>query len=193
MTRIISFNLHPGYLSTIYSMGNTFFAYLHRLEILAFFSAYPLLYAVVFFIAGASPNKNNPGRKAAAMLAVSYAFSGFLYLGLQCKNLSGSNFYGNLTMVMQQPYLTLWALCSMAFFVPALAKRPVLSLLHSLVFFFFVIKDVVSQFFNTAAGSEVVKNDMKMFTDSFLLQCGSLLLMVLIIYLLAFYRKSYAK
>lgn len=44
-------------------MGNSLYTYLERLELLAFFSAFPLVYALIFFIAGTFL-QNKPGLKA---------------------------------------------------------------------------------------------------------------------------------
>ncbi len=80
-----------------------------------------------------------------------------------------------------QPYLQIWGLLSILFWIPALGKKAGLSLLHSLVFFFFLVRDLVLQF--SSADKDIVKNDMKIYTDSLLLNLGALILIVLISFL----------
>ncbi len=40
-------------------MDNSFFSYLQRIELLAFFSGYPLIYTLIVFTAGNQRSKNN--------------------------------------------------------------------------------------------------------------------------------------
>ena len=121
---------------------DSFFAYMQRLELLAFFSGYPLVYTVVVFIAGGRPPGNKFKRRMGSLLPFAYALVGSLYLGLQLKNLYPDYSIEYITLTMQQPYLMIWGLLSILFWIPTLAKKTVLSLLHSLVFFFLLVIDL---------------------------------------------------
>ncbi len=149
-------------------MDNTFFAYLRQLELMAFFSGYPLLYAVVLSLAGKQPLRNNFKNRAVSLLPFAYALVGTLYLGLQLKNLYPDYSIENIKQAIVQPYLKTWALLSLLFWIPALAKKPLFSLLHSFIFFFLLLKDLIA---HSATGGDrlVIKNDMKVYTDSLLL------------------------
>ena len=169
-------------------MDNSFFAYLQRLELMAFFSAYPLLYATIHVIAGNS--KREALKKLPPLLPFAYALVGILYLGLQLKNLYPDYSVENIRLTIQQPWLVIWGLLSILFWIPVLAKRPVLSLLHSLVFFFFLVRDLFLQTFQSSADKNVVRNDMKIYADSLLLNLAAFILVTLIFFLFARYKKQ---
>lgn len=170
-------------------MDNNFFAYLQQLELMAFFSGYPLLYVVVVFIAGEQPAKNEFKKGIVRLLPFVYALVGTLFLGLQLKNLYPDYSVENIKLSIHRPGLVIWALLSILFWIPALAKKPVLSLLHSLVFFFFLLKDLFLHFFRTPEGS-TVRNDMKIYTDSLLLNLASFAAVLLIYFLFSRYKKT---
>jgi hypothetical protein len=170
-------------------MDNSFFAYLQQLELMAFFSGYPLLYAVILFIAGNQQSKNNFKSRIVSLLPFAYALVGTLYLGLQIKNLYPDYSIENIKLTMQQPWLITWGILSILFWIPALGKKPVLSLIHSLVFFFFLVRDLVMHSFQSSADKSVVRNDMKIYTDSLLLNMGAFAFIVLLSFLFARYKK----
>jgi hypothetical protein len=170
-------------------MDNIFFAYLQRLELMAFFSGYPLLYVVTLFIAENQQLKNNFKSRIVSLLPFAYALVGTLYLGLQLKNLYPDYSIENIKLTMQQPYLKIWGLLAILFWIPAIAKKPILSLLHSLVFFFFLVRDLFLQLSASSADKNIVRNDMKIYTDSLLLNLGAFALIVLLSFLFTHYKK----
>lgn len=145
-------------------MEDTFFAYLHRLELLAFFSGYPLLYAVIVFIAGKERSKTTIKGRIVSMLPYGYALVGSLYLGLQLKNLYPDYSFKNIELTMEDPFLISWGLLSILFWIPTLSKKPVLSLLHSLIFFFFLARDLFFHSFYQV-DKMVVRNNMNIYTN----------------------------
>ena len=169
-------------------MENSFFAYAQKLELLAFFSGYPLIYAIVFFIAGDQQSKNKFKSRAVSLLPFAYALIGTLYLGLQLKKLYPDYSIENITLQTQQPYLMAWALLSNLFWIPSLGKKTILSLLHSLVFFFFVIKDLFLQL-SGSIDKDIIRNDMKIYTVSLLLNLVAIALLLLLSFLYARYKK----
>ena len=164
-------------------MNDTFFSYLHRLESIAFFSGYPLIYTIVFFITGNKPSKNKVKGKIFSLLPFSYALVGTLYLGLQLKNMYMDRSAESIDYLVQQPWLVGWGILAMIFWIPALAKKPVLSLLHSFVFFFFLLKDLFFQLPAFENDENIIRNDMKLYTDSLLLNIGCLVTVTLIYFL----------
>lgn len=171
-------------------MDNSFFAYLQQLEMLAFFSGYPLLYAVTRFIAGNKHWKNNFKTKLISLLPFAYALIGILYLGLQLKNLYPDYSFKNITISYQYPYLTAWGVLSILFLFPAFNKKHVLSLLHSFVFFFFLARDLFLHLIHTSTNKEVIKNDMKIYSDSLLLNLGAFAFIVFISFVFARFKKK---
>ena len=170
-------------------MDNSFFLYLQQLELMAFFSGYPLVYAVAVFFGENQQLKNNFRSRLSSVLPFAYALVGTLYFGLQLKNLYPHYSVENIKATFQHPYLTAWALLSLLFWLPAIAKKKVLSLLHSLVFFFFIVKDLFLQLSALSGGNDVVRNNMKIYTLSLLLNLGSLALIGLLFFLFSFLKK----
>lgn len=160
-------------------MANSFFAYLQQLELMAFFSGYPLLYAIIIYFVGNKGSGNNFKSRIAFALPYAYALIGTLYLGLQIKKLYFNYSPGNIKQMMHLPWLMIWALLSILFWIPAFNKKKELSLIHSLVFFFFLLKDIVLQFASSADGN-ILKNDMRIYTISLLLNVGAFVLMLLL-------------
>jgi hypothetical protein len=170
-------------------MDNSFFAYLQQLELMAFFSGYPLIYAVTLFFAGDQKAGSNSRGRMVRLLPFAYALVGTLYLGLQVRNLYPDYLIENIKLSIQHPYLTAWALLSILFWIPALGKKPEISLLHSFVFFFFLLKDLYLQLVTTGADKNIIRNDMKIYTDSLLLNLGALVLILLLSFLFTQYKK----
>lgn len=175
-------------------MDNSFFAYLQQLELMFFFSGYPLIYAFTLFIAGNQQSdsyriKNSFKRRIVSVLPYAYALVGTLYLGLQLKNLYPDYSLENIKLLMQQPYLVTWGILSILFWIPALSKKKVLSLIHSLVFFFFFVRDLFLQLSASSADKSIVRNDMKIYTISLLLNLGAFALIVLLSFLFTHQKK----
>lgn len=175
-------------------MDNSFFAYLQQLEMMTFFSGYPLIYAIILFIARNQQSdsyriKNNFKSRVVSFLPFAYALMGTLYLGLQLKNLYPDYSIENIKLTMQRPYLITWGLLSILFWIPALGKKTVLSLIHSLVFFFFLVRDLFLQLSASSADKSIVRNDMKIYTISLLLNLGAFALIVLLSFLFTHQKK----
>ena len=173
-------------------MGNSIFDYVMQLEMLAFFSGYPLVYFLARFLARNISLKNSARPDLVSILPFAYALVGTLYLGLQLKNLYPDYTIANIKLRIQLPYLFIWALLSILFWIPAISKRPVLSLLHSLVFFFIIIKDLFFQLTGATGDRSIVRNDMSIYSVSILLNMAALILLLLLSYLYRF-RKKYDK
>lgn len=171
-------------------MDNSFFAYLQQLELIAFFSGYPLIYTVIHFSVGNQQVKNDFKNRIPSYLPFAYALVGALYLALQLKNLYPDYSVDNLKLTIQQPWLMSWGLLSILFWIPVLSKKKILSLLHSLVFFFILIRDLFIQFSASSAGNHIVKNDMNIYTISLALNLGALIIIVLFCFLCIRYKKS---
>lgn len=154
-------------------MDTNFFKYLQQLELMAFFSGFPLLYAMVIVTVGYLQKKPEVKKKLISLLPYTYAVVGTLYLGLQIRNLYPNYDFENIKNSILQPFLFLWACLSILFYLPVINKRIVLSLIHSLIFFFILIKDLFINISQTSGeDNSIVRNDMKIYTDSLLLNAG---------------------
>jgi len=169
-------------------MDNSFFAYLQLLELMAFFSGYPLIYSLGLFVSGKIPSRYDKVNIRRA-LPYAYALVGTLYLGLQLKNLYPDYSIANIRNAFLQPYLIGWALMSLLFWIPAISKRPVLSLVHSLVFFFFLLRDLFKQITDPAADKNILSNDMTLYTTSLLINISALVFIVVIIFVYGYLKR----
>ncbi|MHB8206564.1 MAG: hypothetical protein ACYDDY_04150 [Mucilaginibacter sp.] len=162
---------------------------MQQLELMAFFSGYPLIYAAVVVFAG-NQHKKNKFKISASLLPFAYALVGTLFLGFQLKKLYPDYSVEHLELTMQQPWLIIWGLLSLLFWIPALAKKRVLSLIHSFVFFFFLTKDLFVKLFTSSVNNDVIGNDMNIYTSSLLFNLGAFAFIVLISFLLTRYKSS---
>ena len=169
-------------------MNDSFFAYLHRLELIAFFSGFPLIYAAVLLVAG-NPQKRKEWKKTLVpLLSYSYALVATLYLGFEMRSLYPDYSIGNIKQFTTHPFLVIWGLMAILFWIPALAKRPILCLLHSLVFFILLIRDLVLFGYVSGADKSIVNNDMKLYTSSILLNIVSFIAVTSVYYLLRWFK-----
>lgn len=171
-------------------MENSFFAYLQLLELMTFFSGYPLIYTLILFIAGNKKPRSDFRNRLVKVLPFAYALVGTLYAGLEIKNLYLSYSLGNIKQIMLQPYLVIWGFLSLLFWIPAISKKKELSLIHSLVFFFFLVRDVIIQL-GSSADKYMLGNDMRIYTISLLLNLGAFIILLLLSFLLFQNKKTF--
>ncbi len=174
-------------------MGNSIFSYIQQLEVLVFFSGYPLVFVVVRFLARQHIIEKFPGRgDLCSILPFAYALIGTLYVCYQLMNLYPDYTIENVRHRIQQPYLIIWALLSLLFWIPAISKKQILSVLHSLVFFFIIVRDLFFQLTGYTSDRNILRNDMKIYTMSVFLNLAAVILVVVISFL-PFFRKKYPK
>jgi len=171
-------------------MGGVFFEYLQQLEMLAFFSGYPLVYLFIHVIARNRTLRSKKDVKYISLLPIAYALVGTLYLGLQFRNLYPDYSIQNIRQKIPQVYLFIWGLLSILFWIPKIANKPVLSILHSLVFFFLILRDLFFQVTGMISDRNILENDMRIYTVSLLLNLAAFTLSVLTSFLLGLYRKK---
>jgi hypothetical protein len=139
---------------------------------MAFFSGYSLIYLIILFFAENLPLDNSYRTRLVSLLPIAYALLGILYLGLQLKNLYPDYSFENIKQPIQMSWLKIWGIFSILFWIPSLRKKPVLTLLHSTVFFLFLVRDLFFQLFSLSADRNIIRNDMKIFTVSLFLNLG---------------------
>ena len=83
----------------------------------------------------------------------------------------------------------MWGLLSLLFWIPAISKKPILSLVHSLVFFFLLLSDLYLQWFSLTADNYVIKNDMKVYANSLILNLASFAILVLLSLLFSYSKR----
>lgn len=160
-------------------MDDSFFIYLEQLELLLFFSGYLLIYLLISAIAETGWSKKIFKKNILTLLPFAYALVGILYLGFLLKSLYPDYSLSHINAASKIPALKIWGLLSILFFIPWLAKKPVYSLLHSLVFIFFILHDLYFYVFKTLDKS-VLKNDMNIYTYSMLINIATFLFVLAI-------------
>lgn len=171
-------------------MGNEFFAYVQHLEMLAFFSGYPLVYYLVRFLLRNISSKNGRREEIVSILPFAYALVGTLYLGLLLKNMYPDYTIANWKDRIQQPYFVIWGILSILFWIPVIARKQILSILHSIVFFIFIVRDLFFQLAGYNQDRSIIRNDMRIYTVSIFLNLLAFTLLVLLQFLLPFRKKN---
>lgn len=156
---------------------------------MAFFCGYPLLYAIINVLGESKRTIAAIKRKLVFLLPFSYALAGTLYVGLLLKNLYPNLSFASIISALQASYLKIWALLSLLFWIPVLSKKPIFSLLHSLVFFFFVTKDLFLHL-SQSTDKSIVRNDMNIYILSFLINLVCLVFILLISLLISYLKKQ---
>jgi len=170
-------------------MDNSFVAYIQKLELIGFFAGYPLIYAIVIVIAGSIKDNKRIMARTASLLPFAYAFVGVLFLGFLLRKLYPDYSIEHIKQTIQKPWLIIWGLLSLLFWIPALSKRKALSLVHGLVFFLLPVIDLWLHLFSSGTDSDMIKNDMKVYTASLVLNLASLIVLMLLSSLFAYQRK----
>jgi hypothetical protein len=149
-------------------MGIDFFAYIERLELMAFFSGYPFIYLLVHIFSSTQFVKRIFHNRIELLLPVSYALVGLLYLGLLLKNLYPHYSLYNIQLSVHQPFFKIWGLLSILFFIPLFNRKTVFSFWHSLLFFFFFAGAIIKETLMSNQ-NDAVKNGMHIYSISLLI------------------------
>lgn len=170
-------------------MDNNFFTYVDRMELLAFFSGYPLVYSMIIWIGGNVPSKMGIRSRMPSWLPYSYALVGTLYLGLQLRSLFPDYSFVHIRQSFQQPNLKIFGLLSLVFWIPAISRKKVWSLMHSLVFFFLWVKDLsYQQLLETSYDGHPARNSMIIYTVSLIVNLGTLAVITILLGLFGRFR-----
>jgi hypothetical protein len=160
-----------------------------RLEMLAFFAGYPLVFYVIYFFARKTLQRPAFKNRAIYLFPLAYALIGTLYWGLQLRNWYPDYQIKNIVSNTHYIYSKIWALLAIIFWVPFFFKRPFLSVFHSLFFFFSLLYDIFSQLVFHNQDIYTLRNEMKVYTASILLNLSALMI-ISIFYLPIIYLKN---
>jgi hypothetical protein len=141
--------------------------YIEKLELIAFFSAFPLVYLLVqILVRDILPQKtwlSNIFKR----LPITYALVSFLFLGMKMNQMIQSHFfYFNYSNLIS--YLEIWAYSGVLFFVPSIGSKPKWSLIHSIPFISLILFDIAA-FFLKKVGNDVLQNEMRLYFTSTIL------------------------
>jgi hypothetical protein len=171
-------------------MFDSIFAYSEWVELESFFSGYLLVYAIIYLVASNRKDTNFIKSTLLPKSPLAYAFAGTLYWGLLLKNAYPDYTIDHLTAGIQLPYLRIWGLLSILFWIPLLRKKAAFSLLHSSVFFFLLMKSLFLQLVASSPGNDAARNNMKIYSVSILLNLAALILVTLVSLLIARFKRQ---
>ena len=167
-------------------MDAPFFAYLQQLEILVFFSGYPLIYLLINSLGSVQGIGVNFRKRILSVLPYTYALIGTLFLGFEVKNISPDFTITHLHERIQHPFLFWWGILSLIFWIRIVNRASWLSLIHSLVFLFLILRDILVKGTASYADNSFLKNNMRIYTISLLLN----LVALVVVYFLSFLIKA---
>jgi hypothetical protein len=166
-------------------MGGDFLGYFQRLEILAFFSGFPLLYSVVYLLSGVRRTASSQEFFATLQRLLPYCYAlvatffVFFISAEWIMHRAGHRANVSSTVLLLQ----IWGSLGIFFWMPALRKVPAYSLFHSLVFFVFLLMKDLLLGWNTGHGRENIRNDMNIFTTSLQLYLACLAFVYIVFYI----------
>ena len=161
-------------------MDDSILIYFERLELMAFFSGYVAIY--IFLNAFTNSKKtrlSKTSKRLLSLLPYSYTLTAILFWGYVLRNLFPEYTVHHYLAQFNAPFWQLIALASILSWVPIFRKKGYYSLLHSLFFFGFLLIDFY-YFIIGNNGPELLQKDMKVFTDSLLLNLSTLIVIVFI-------------
>lgn len=122
-------------------------------------------------------------------MIISYALSGMLFIGYQINKAAPDFRLNHIFPVFKGHFLFWWGCLSLLFLIPFFRRISILSFLHSLVFFLFIVKDILGYTFQSIDRS-FVQNDLSLLLKSILLQT---IIYLLVLSISFFLRKRSAK
>jgi hypothetical protein len=157
--------------------------FFQRFELLAFFAGYPLLYAILYFFGIA--RKSSPRRQSRnlqELLPGVYAITGTLFVLFLMREIYADHSLEDIAPSAVILMLKIWGVLAILFWIPALRRQPLYSLIHSLVFFLLILKDILTGM-GSPTGRDQIRNDMRIFTSSLLLNAGILVIVLVFVIL----------
>jgi hypothetical protein len=171
-------------------MDNDIFRYLARLEIMVFFAGYSVIYAFINFLASEFRKKPKAiFSLLKELLPYGYAVSATLFFGFIVKKIYVGYEMNIAVTQLHHPFLVIWGLSAVLFWLRPVRKYAVLSLIHSLVFFYYLPRDIILRVFSNQE-NDIVKNDMNILTTSLMLNAICLVSVLMIHYLLRYITES---
>jgi hypothetical protein len=150
-------------------MADSFIVYIEHLELFTFFSGYPLVYTFARFLTDRKQGQRTRfSFTLLRSLSGAYALVGSVFFLLWIREKIIQSDIQNMAPGFFVSPLKVWGLLAVCFWLPALGKKPLLSLLHSLVFFVLFFTDLIIGVRSTSE-KDMISNDMKAYTISLLL------------------------
>jgi hypothetical protein len=168
-------------------MGNDLFGMIERFEIIVFFAGYTILYCLLNYL-WIKPYLFI--EKLKSVLPLGYALSSTLFLGYFLRKIYQNHILGNAELQFYHPFLIAWGMMALFFWFPFFRKSPSLSLMHSFMFLFYILSDLVISLFGDK-DILVIRNNMNILTASFLINVTTLFVVFFIFSLINKFKKTF--
>lgn len=156
------------------------FDYIEKLELVAFFSAYPMVYYIVIYISSDIKWIRSPRiKKLPVYLPRAYALTATLYCAMKINEylpVRISTFSFDLTSLYF--YLKGWAFLGLIFWLPGINTKGKWALIHSIPFIVLIAYDFFN-YYNHEIKIETVHNEMQLYFVSVLINLITLSIVAL--------------
>ena len=170
---------------------NNFFTYIDKLELIAFFSAFPLFYfLIISFYTKPLTAKFKFLKSIPTLISNTYATMTVLYMGMKLNQLYLQNTFATI----QIQYLTTifilkcWTVFGFLFFFNFFRTKPLIALAHSSIYFLILFIDFF-QYYNRQIDIEVFHNEMRLYIIGFIAYITILSILLIIRLIRLKYRK----
>jgi len=164
-------------------MGEGFIAYIERIELIGFFSGYPVVWLLLNRMLKRRFSLHALSMRIRSALPAVYPVLATLYTAMLIKSLYPYYTVQNLLNIFSITPLRIWAITALIFWLPYLQKRISILLLHSAVFFGLLCYDVWANIRNHS-NLEMLQNDIRIFGISILLSIVILSVVTAFIFIL---------
>ena len=157
-------------------MWNDLSEFASWVELETFFSGYLFILMIILLVT----SKRAKGifwKKLFACLPKAYALVGTFYLALQVKNLYPNFGVENIFPDTHYTYLKIWGILSTFFWIPAMNKKIIFSVLHNLIYFILMIAALYINFLSNY-DREMAHNSVKIFIASMAVNVAALLIVI---------------
>lgn len=143
------------------------FVYLEKLELLAFFSAFPLYYFLVIVLATEYSFQKKWIVNLPNIIPLVYLIITFLYLGMKVNQIFDVHVF-KLDLQNTITYFKIWSTLGLLFLIPYFRTKRIWTFFHSIPYTFLIVVDFIHYFKNQIL-KEVINNEMHLYFISFLL------------------------
>ena len=158
-------------------MWNDLSEFASWVELETFFSGYLFVWMIILLVTSLS-TKATLGKKLLTSLPKAYALVGTFYLALQLKNAYPDFAIKNIFTDTRYTYLKIWAILSICFWIQALNKKTIFSILHNLVYFILMIIAIYINFFSGSYDENMAINNIKILVASIAINVAALLIVI---------------
>lgn len=141
--------------------------YIEKLELVTFFSAFPLVYLLIQFIATEFSLNKKWIINLNANITTVYPIISLLYIGMKLNQVYQSHFFA-IDWYEYNTYLKIWSFTAIIFFIPFFKKKKEWTFIHSIPYVLLIVLDIIN-YYRNQIGVEVIHNEMRLYFISTIL------------------------